>query len=364
MRRKDCASTEMYARQCVGRRILAAAALLLAAPVPSLAQSIRMWESATVDGDYVRLSDIALLEHMPEDSAKDLATLLIARAPAAGSTDLISMTAVRQLLHETGVNLATTRLQGASRCAVHRPHKPQHTLPPAAVLPSGADDKSILTLHKLIRREVFRSLGESFDGQVELSMSGPAKAMLELTTPPYQFDIRAVGTRSKGPLEFEVTAHSAVDPPRTEQLSVFTRLIEHVVVAVRNINQGEIIKAEDVEQQDHVFTRPDQIGVGSLTAVVGQQAKRVIPAGKMIRTSDLKSVPLVRRNAIVLVTTTIGDLRVTLTGRALESGTLGEIIKLRNEASKEAFYARVIGLGLAEALSATDRAVGHPGERP
>jgi flagella basal body P-ring formation protein FlgA len=56
----------------------------------------------------------------------------------------------------------------------------------------------------------------------------------------------------------------------------------------------------------------------------------------------LEKSPIVDRGDMVTILAESGDLRVTVPGRVLERGYLGELIRVQNSMSKKKIYARVI----------------------
>jgi flagella basal body P-ring formation protein FlgA len=123
-------------------------------------------------------------------------------------------------------------------------------------------------------------------------------------------------------------------------------MTRRVVLAKRGINQDAAIQPVDVELAPLLFTRLDKLGMGDVSQVIGQRAKRYLTAGSMIDPTLLESVPLVTRGQIVTVTAVSGAVQVVTTGKAMRDGLLGETVTVRaSDREKLEFEAVVVGPG-------------------
>jgi flagella basal body P-ring formation protein FlgA len=102
------------------------------------------------------------------------------------------------------------------------------------------------------------------------------------------------------------------------------------IVATRTIRAQTVLTAED-------FTLVDADIPGALTdpvAVVGQEARVTLYAGRPIVASDLVSAALVERNQTVSLVFRSAGLSILTEGRALTRGGVGDQIKVMNLASR------------------------------
>lgn len=134
---------------------------------------------------------------------------------------------------------------------------------------------------------------------------------------------------------------------RLKPVRVTGQLVEtaDVIVPLRNINRGEIVQAGDI-----IIERRPREGLpadiaGEATAVVGKAAKRSLPSGLALRTSDLQRQEIVARNEIVTVVYEAPGLSLTMRARAQEAGAQGDIISVQNMQSKKILQATVTGAG-------------------
>lgn len=99
-----------------------------------------------------------------------------------------------------------------------------------------------------------------------------------------------------------------------------------VSVLARAVARGEVLAADDFDMADRTAAQ----GRGALAAADagGKEAMRNLPAGSVVRMSDVVVPRLVRRGEPVQVTVKSGGLAIATTGRALGSGAAGDLVRV------------------------------------
>jgi flagellar basal body P-ring formation protein FlgA len=119
--------------------------------------------------------------------------------------------------------------------------------------------------------------------------------------------------------------------------------VETAVLA-RGIERNEVIKFSDV-----VVERRPKAEVGSDVAsrdrAVGMQARRQLRAGQALKVADISKPDLVQRDQNVTLTYEATGLYLTIRGKALESGTEGDVVSVLNLQSKRTVSGVVSGRG-------------------
>jgi flagella basal body P-ring formation protein FlgA len=82
--------------------------------------------------------------------------------------------------------------------------------------------------------------------------------------------------------------------------------------------------------------------------VVGNQAARDLKPGTVFNAKMVEPVPLARTGQFVTVTLTTANVKVKTVARAMESGSYGQTIKVKNEATKEIYEVILTGPQTAE----------------
>jgi flagella basal body P-ring formation protein FlgA len=99
------------------------------------------------------------------------------------------------------------------------------------------------------------------------------------------------------------------------------------------------------------FKKLEHIGMTDPATVIGQESRRSIRTGEMIKAGDIKSKILVKQKDLVAIRSVHSGIAIESTGVALADGSLGDNIEVRNEGSEETFWAQVTGLRQAIALA-------------
>jgi len=118
------------------------------------------------------------------------------------------------------------------------------------------------------------------------------------------------------------------------------------ITAARTLPAGTVLRASDLHSPE--LRKP---AVSELVeAMIGLQARRAIFAGNPVKLEDLGPATLVDRNEIVTMRYENGQLGIRAEGRSLEPGGLGQRIRVINLDSRASITAVVAGPGLVEVM--------------
>ncbi|MBN2234625.1 MAG: flagellar basal body P-ring formation protein FlgA [Opitutales bacterium] len=126
-------------------------------------------------------------------------------------------------------------------------------------------------------------------------------------------------------------------------LNLRAELWRRVVVATRRIERQSALARDLVEWRDVDVLALGSSPLESMEAVSMYQLVRTAEAGKVILWKDIKDRPLVLRNSVVEVVAEEGRMRISMKGKALEEGVMGQVIRVRNMQTRNDFQAEVIG---------------------
>jgi flagella basal body P-ring formation protein FlgA len=125
-------------------------------------------------------------------------------------------------------------------------------------------------------------------------------------------------------------------------------------VLARNVERGEVLKSSDV-----VVERRPKAEVGADAAgrdrAVGMQARRQLRANQALRVADLAKPDLVQRDQNVTLIYETAGIYLTVRGKALDSGTEGDVVTVLNPQSKRTVTGVVSGRGQVTIQVATPR---------
>jgi flagella basal body P-ring formation protein FlgA len=122
----------------------------------------------------------------------------------------------------------------------------------------------------------------------------------------------------------------------------------NVPVARASISRGATIDTEKlVMARVNLADLPLDV-VTESRDLVGRTADIPVAAGAYFRSSAVKATPLVRSGSALTVRYQHGSLIATVAAVALQDGAMGELIKVRNNASNRVLEGRVVDSALVE----------------
>jgi len=83
--------------------------------------------------------------------------------------------------------------------------------------------------------------------------------------------------------------------------------------------------------------------------------KRGIRAGSPIRRADVRRPVMVEKNSLVTIFHKVPNLVLTAQGKALQSGSDGDIVQIKNQRSNQVIEAEVIAPGRVAVRSLSDQ---------
>jgi len=370
---------------------------------PTSAQSSRssnvqlsLRETADCPSNLLLLSDVAELNGI-DSLVQPMAGMTIAPAPRMGSPQMWSRESIEKALNLRGVTSDSIQWKGASQCRVQRvdghrfvrkdivasseplgppnsaaqsasyqtPNaKPENPIPIQNPIGNSIDRSTFTTPFttpatmsqaERIAIEAISSYLQTkskstgrWDIKVQISSEHAKTISLRRQilgvaggTPPWEGDQEFLFL-IKGPSgEQSVTVNAVVTLPKM------------VVAANRPLSKGYILKEDDLDWI--AFPRGLQYGTedcfGSIDELVGQQLRRAMSTQQVIRLTEVGSPTIVYTGDIVELEVISGDVIVETKGRAIESGSMDDLIQLEIEGSRTRVLARVNGNRKAEVLS-------------
>jgi flagella basal body P-ring formation protein FlgA len=133
------------------------------------------------------------------------------------------------------------------------------------------------------------------------------------------------------------------DKQQTVEVDADARAWERQLVVEKAATYKQVIRDGDISENrvlvdhlpdDHLLTR-DQI--------VGQQAARDLKPGTVLTAKLIDPVPLARNGQYVTVTLNEGGLQVRTVAKAMESGSFGQTIKVKNDQTQDVYDVMLTG---------------------
>jgi flagella basal body P-ring formation protein FlgA len=322
------------------RSSLLAAALLAASASFAAAQTMRdaiavpvLRANVTVTGELVRIGDVI-------DNAGPAGQIAIYRAPDLGTTGALPTAQVLAALraHQViGVDSRDVKEVTVTRLARTVEAKDiQQAVAAALEHRNGLGDAANLTL--------------TFDSEVQDMRLDPSNSGAMLATAA-RFDPR----NGRFDVSFEIENAGGSAPAKLRFTGTAVEMLE-VAVLTRNVDRADLLKSSDVV----VERRPKaEIGgdAASRDRAVGMQTRRPMRANQPLKVADLVKPDLVQRDQNVTLVYQAAGLYLTTRGKALDSGTEGDVVNVLNPQSKRTVTGIVSGRGQVTVEIATPNPV-------
>jgi flagella basal body P-ring formation protein FlgA len=127
----------------------------------------------------------------------------------------------------------------------------------------------------------------------------------------------------------------------------FTGTVTELAPAValtRSLRAGEVIKTSDLvtERRPKLEVGPDAVGSEQ---AVGLAAKAALRSGQVLRQGDLVRAQVVQRNEAVTIVYEVPGVTLTVRGKAVEAGAVGDVVSVLNVQTNRTIQGTVIGPG-------------------
>jgi flagella basal body P-ring formation protein FlgA len=163
------------------------------------------------------------------------------------------------------------------------------------------------------------------------------------TIAPSEFELQPM-TRSEPLGLFSIRAAIVRKGEEVESHQVRLRISHYddVLVVLDRVGRAEILDESAVELRRVDITELREKPLRSAEEFAGLRTKRNLRRGEVLTSGDFEPIPDVERGSEVQITFTQGRCVVTAPGEVLETGAKGDIVRVRNKASRKIITARVV----------------------
>jgi len=329
------------------RNVLIAMTLLLSLAVQAMAQStVHLHQTAGSAGPVVLLSDVA---DLTGDEAIALSGIVVAKFPESAQTVVVEMADVRQALAKAKVNWAFVSLKGFRACQVHRELQEKDVQPmqvdPAEVFSNveRALDVTKPTSLKAAIVQLMMEYRQVERDELRIKFREQDKDILARSAVIHRFEMTPRSATGLGRVPIEVIQYDGDQP--TDRMTISVSVSQQIqgIVSNQTIARGQTITDEMVDIKTVWVESLAEPPMRDEALVVGQVASSRIPVGELVSSDDIAPTVLIERGEYVTVRAIVGEVVVRTVARATEEGAKGQVIRLRQEDSRETFLATVTG---------------------
>lgn len=124
---------------------------------------------------------------------------------------------------------------------------------------------------------------------------------------------------------------------------------KHAQAAVlnRSVKVGDVITAEMLTIEKRLIQNQTDVVLDAKN-IIGMQASRFLSAGQILNFRDLKKETIMKKGQIVKAIFGKGQFDISISAIVEESGSIGDVIKVKNLDSQKMFAAVVVDRGLVK----------------
>lgn len=330
----------------------------------SFGATLEIRAEATIVGADVKLKQVCRWCDADSTALSPIADLVVARITPGKPFKSISVNEIKSVLIDAKVNLAGINFVGPVSCTINRSDAQydEHvamqqwidartvdkvetadvaapaTAPApiqAAAKTQAKDENAVRTLRDLLTADVSERLNIPLD-TLQMNFKPLDDKVLNLSEPLFKFQIEPTRVRNLGHVEWDVTVISDSGNKKLT-IAATARAWENQAVLSKPLAYKQLIQDGDVvEKRVLIDSIPDDAPVTKQQAV-GQQASRELKPGAILSSRMLDPVELVKSGQFVTITVSHGVVSVKTVARAMEGGSLGQTIKVKNETTRDIF---------------------------
>jgi flagella basal body P-ring formation protein FlgA len=380
--------------------------------------TLELRSEATIVGGDVKLKQICRWTHDDGTVFAPVADFVITHMKPGIPFRTITIAQLKSTLHDAGINLAMINVVGASACTVARsdavydehtaleqwinakqgngdganggendsaaatqPASPSQsiaqpsswagasaqgvtvsTTPASAALGGAAipasetEQKQYHTLRELLTNDLATRTNLPVD-QLEMNFHPEDEKVLNLSEPTFRFQIDPLRARNLGSVAWDVTVLAGGESHRVT-INAEGRAWEQQLVLTRPVESRQIIQSDDfIQRRTLVDSLPNE-PLLTRDQMVNEQADQSLKPGTVMTAQMVDAVPLVKSGQFVTVTVTQGGVQIQTVATALESGSFGQTIRVRNEETRDVFEVTMTGPQTATMNAASRAAAG------
>ncbi|HEY7090183.1 MAG TPA: flagellar basal body P-ring formation chaperone FlgA [Tepidisphaeraceae bacterium] len=327
----------------------------------AMGATLEMRAEATVVGAEVKLRQICRWSDRDKFIFDPIGDLILARLSSGAPFKSVSVQEIKATLRDAGINVAAINFAGPTSCTISRTdveydeqnglrqwveakQGTQQIAGNSTTAPSTApmgDQSPILTLRDALVVDLAHRLNLPPES-LQVDFKSQDEKILNISKPLFKFDIDPVRAKSLGNVMWNVTITTDSGTKKVS-VSALARAWQDQAVVTKPLATRQVIRSEDVLSRR---TLVDQISDDPLVTsdqVLGQQASRELKPGTVLTGRMLDPVQLVKVGQYVTVTLEQGTVRIKTVAKALEGGSFGQTIRVKNEATKDVFQVVLTG---------------------
>ena len=325
---------------------------------------------AVIVGSEVKLKQIARWSDADAGSFAPVADLVVTHMDARSPIRSLTVEQVRNLLRDSGMNLGLVHFAGPIACTITRSDaafdeqsalreraSAKSVASDVAQLPSATGDKKIApvpiyspsvksgvevkSLRSLLIDDLSTRLGLRAE-ELQVAFNPKDESLLRLSEPLFKFNIEPRQVRDLGDVSWNVSVLTGSGSQKGV-ISANARAWQNQIVVEKSLGYHQVIRSSDVSERRVLIDRLPPEPLLNRSQVVGQEAARELRTGMVMSSHMVDPVALVKPGQLVTISLSVGTVSVKTVGRALEGGSFGQTVKVKNDTTQDIYEITMTG---------------------
>jgi flagella basal body P-ring formation protein FlgA len=129
---------------------------------------------------------------------------------------------------------------------------------------------------------------------------------------------------------------------RNIPVRVDVEALADMVVALHQIEHGELLSETDVVLQKREISQNSHLAARTISDVTGKKTRTTLKANQPVRADQVERIPLVKSGQMVTIIAENEVIKISVSGKARSAGAEGDTIRVQNLSSLKEIPARVI----------------------
>ena len=306
--------------------------LLLMASQVKAATVITVEPALEVDCAQLLLKDVAHIETDNQAFAASLGSLKLGRAPRLGQTKRYRRSLFLTRLKQLRINPDSLTLN----------------IPEQVMITRSSTTIKVSELAQVARTAILDQMAYQ-NQEVHIRL---ISVNSELSLPRGEVTFKAELKEQK-----ELTGRQVVPiqvfvdelPVRKVNVSLVVEVYAPVWVTSHNLKRHHLITQNDLEQKRlRINDFQGEKLISNLDDLIGQRTRVAIKQDKPLSAHRLESPPLIERGDLVTLKAYHRNISLLTDGQALESGSLGEVIRVKSKSTDKMLLAKIVSSEIVE----------------
>ncbi|MDP4795472.1 MAG: flagellar basal body P-ring formation chaperone FlgA [Rhodospirillales bacterium] len=274
-------------------------------------------EHVVVNSKVVRLGDLFT-------NIGEKAEISVAYAPDPGKRSLLDARWLYRVAHNYKINW-----------------KPLSALTQAVV-----ERESVTVPQDDIKAQLLSALADQgATGELDIEFASPLQQLYLPADADQTLSIESLSYQPiTGRFSAIVVASKGLSMERMRMSGRAFRTIDVPVLKSR-ILKGDVIAEDDLQWVKMKSDRVQQDIIVDVNDIIGKTPKRGLRAGSPIRSNEVSRPIMVAKNSLVMIVHQVPNMTLTAQGKALQNGSEGDVVQIKNGRSNLIIEAEVIGPG-------------------